>query len=123
MPAQLLASDRRTARQPEQTLGPLGIPARELRPRRPKIDRGGARSRALRTMRDFCPRNEPVRPSRPTEAKTLTQRQRGGRYWTRKSPLGGHYCKRICRFGPQRGGGEPDGGPMPKMRQSRFFGG
>src|SRR5450432_1585809 len=89
MRAQLLASDRRTARQPEQTLGPLGIPARELRPRRPKIDRGGAGSRALRTMRDFCPRNEPVRPSRPTEAKTLTQRQRGVVIARENRPLGG----------------------------------
>jgi hypothetical protein len=39
--------------------------------------------------------DSPSQPPRP-KGRTLTHHVRGGRYWTRKDPSGGQYCKQFC---------------------------
>jgi hypothetical protein len=62
-------------------------------------------------------------PFSPTEAKTLTQRQKGGALLDGKIALWGALLQANLQIWPQRGGGGADGEPMSKMGQSRFFGG
>jgi hypothetical protein len=60
-------------------------------------------------------------PFPPTEAKTLTQR--GESLLDGKIALWGALLQANLQIWPQRGGVGPDGEPMSKMGQSRFFGG